>query len=706
MASVPKEKKGPSERRLNLEAARKRDKRAKGSDIGPTPPIFDLERRNSCEKDFGLFCKTYLPEVFELAWSQAHLLAISRIEEAVLVNGSFAFAMARGSGKSSLSRAAVLWAVLYGHSKYTFLIGANASKGEDALDTIKAWVRYVETIRLDFPEVSSAIVALNGVAQRASSQKQNQIPTEITWISNQVVLPSVDWPTNHPKNKKGKRCDTSGSIISVCGLDANGIRGSTHTTTTGAIIRPDLVIIDDPQTDASAESPTQVQKRFDLINGAILKMVGPNTQMRAIIPCTVIKKDDLACKVLDRKQSPLWRGEVTKLMPSMPTNMTLWDEYFGVYEQCLNSDPLDMEPANQFYIDNQEELEYGAVHSWPERKTDENITAIQNAMNMFYQDKASFYAEMQNEPLDDAANLLIMSMEELTNKQSSYNRLEVPDTAAYLTCHIDVHKDILYYSLVAWSQDFTGTVIDYGQWPDQSRRSFSHNDIKPKMSDLSNLNSEEEIIYEGLTKLKAFLESRDYQKPNGTNLYITKCLIDRGYKTDLVDQFCRDNAPIYQGMTGMGVKAGMKVITSGVSKDTLVKGFNWIVRPNPKYDRVDWVLADVNFWKTFMHERLNVGTGGSGCLDLFFHAKYGPRGHEMYAEHLRSEYYDTVYSDRSGRRVKEWSKIPNRDNHYLDTLVGACVAASMMGCELKTIDMKAVAEKKKKIKRTEFKGFN
>jgi hypothetical protein len=157
-------------------------------------------------------------------------------------------------------------------------------------------------------------------------------------------------------------------------------------------------------------------------------------------------------------------------------------------------------------------------------------------------------------------------------------------------------------------------------------------------------------------------------------------------------------------MTGMGVKASQKILTEMMNKDTLVKGYHWAVRPNAKYNSVQWVLADVNFWKGFTHERLIVGAGGSGSLDLFFH-KDGPRGHEMYAEHLRSEYYDTIYSDRTGRRVKEWQKILNKDNHFFDTLVGCCVAGSMLGCELQNIDMAAIAETKKKIKRTEFKGF-
>jgi hypothetical protein len=41
---------------------------------------------------------------------------------------------------------------------------------------------------------------------------------------------------------------------------------------------------------------------------------------------------------------------------------------------------------------------------------------------------------------------------------------------------IDVHDDLLYYCVVAWADDFTGYVIDYGTFPEQIRKRFSKSD--------------------------------------------------------------------------------------------------------------------------------------------------------------------------------------------------------------------------------------
>ena len=90
------------------------------------------------------------------------------------------------------------------------------------------------------------------------------------------------------------------------------------------------------------------------------------------------------------------------------------------------------------------------------------------------------------------------------------------------------------------------------------------------------------------------------------------------------------------------------------------------------------VLFDTNYWKSFVHARLKVAMGDRGCLSLF-----GDRAdqHRLLAEHLTAEY--RVKTTGRGRTVDEWKLRPERaDNHWLDCLVGAAVAASMQGASL------------------------
>jgi hypothetical protein len=77
--------------------------------------------------------------------------------------------------------------------------------------------------------------------------------------------------------------------------------------------------------------------------------------------------------------------------------------------------------------------------------------------------------------------------------------------------------------------------------------------------------------------------------------------------------------------------------------------------------------------------------GDPGSLSLFGH---NPDHHRLIAEHLTSEY--RVKTEGRGRTVDEWKlRLDGLDNHWLDCLVGAAVAASMGGAVLFGTDQKA-----------------
>ena len=101
------------------------------------------------------------------------------------------------------------------------------------------------------------------------------------------------------------------------------------------------------------------------------------------------------------------------------------------------------------------------------------------------------------------------------------------------------------------------------------------------------------------------------------------------------------------------------------------RGRGWKVRSMP-----GWI--DTNYWKSFVHARLAVAMGDRGCLSLF-----GRQAdeHRLLAEHLTAEY--CVPTEARGRVVDEWKlRAGGLDNHWLDCLVGCCVAGSIGGCQL------------------------
>jgi hypothetical protein len=154
-----------------------------------------------------------------------------------------------------------------------------------------------------------------------------------------------------------------------------------------------------------------------------------------------------------------------------------------------------------------------------------------------------------------------------------------------------------------------------------------------------------------------------------------------GESTDVVKLFCRQSK--YAGQLwpwhGKGVTASMKPLNEYRNEPGDRAGLNWRAPTiRGKRGAVRHIVADVNFWKSFVQSRLATAMGDSGALSLWGDK---PERHRLFAEHLTAEY--RIRTEGRGRTVHEWKMRPERaDNHWLDCLVGCAVGASMLGVEL------------------------
>ena len=135
-----------------------------GRDIGDIPAVVDPTRKARAATDFRFFCETYFPAAFTLAWSPDHLKVIAKIERAVLTGGLFAHAMPRGSGKTTLTTVACVWAILFGACPFVCLIAASAERARSLLSNIKTWFETNPLLLEDFPEVIYPVRKLGRIA--------------------------------------------------------------------------------------------------------------------------------------------------------------------------------------------------------------------------------------------------------------------------------------------------------------------------------------------------------------------------------------------------------------------------------------------------------------------------------------------------------------------------------------------------------------
>jgi len=644
-----------------------------GRDIGELPAVVNPERKARAASDFRYFCEVYFPNAFHKRWSPDHLKIIAKIEKAVRTGGLFAHAMPRGSGKTTITTVAAVWALLYGWSPFVALIAASAERARSLLENIKVWLETNPLLLEDFPEVVYPIRKLGRITNRQQGQLYHGEPTRIEWNADKIVLPTIPGSA------------AIGGIMTTSGMKGSVFRGQNHVLANGTVLRPKLAIVDDPQTTESACSLMQCRQREHILASDILGMAGPGEKIASVVCCTVIRPGDMADNLLDRDKHPDWNGERTKLIYQFPTDDKLWTEYAELRANSLRNDG-DGSPATEFYRANRDAMDAGAVVAWPERFNSDELSAIQHAMNLKLRNEAAFWSEYQNQPLaDETASREELTADEIANKVNRIERGVVPITATRLTAFIDVQGTLLYYVVCAWDDAFTGWVIDYGTYPDQQRPYFTLRDARLTLAHVTTATGLEGQIYAGLKTLTHNLLDRPWVTAGGGAMRIERCLIDAnwGESSDVVYEFCRQSAhaAIVTPSHGKFVGASSRTLTDRDKKPGERHGWHWIMPFAREKRGIRHVVYDTNFWKSFIHGRLAVAMGDRGCLSLFGDK---PELHQLFADHLCAEY--RVKVEGRGRTVDEWKHRPAReDNHWFDGLVASAVAASMQGCNLENV---------------------
>jgi hypothetical protein len=494
----------------------------------------------------------------------------------------------------------------------------------------------------------------------------------IEWSADKIVLPTI----------AGSRA--SGVVISSSGMHGSEIRGQHHARPDGQVVRPQLVLIDDPQTTESAWSWSQSQRRESILAGDVLGMAGPGKKIAGLMACTVIRPDDMASRILDREKHPDWQGERTKMVYAFPLNDKLWARYNELRSDSLRNDG-DCKVATEFYREHREAMDDGAQVAWSDRFNPDELSAVQHAMNLKFRDEAAFYSEYQNEPMVETLGDEMMTAEDIASKINGYKRDIIPVDCQYLTMFIDIHQNILFYLVAAWDKFFSGYVIDYGTFPDQKRLYFSLRDAYYTLPLLYPTGGLEGTIYSGLETLCDQKMGNRYFREDGTLMSIGRCLIDAnwGQTTDVIYQFCRQSkfAALLYPSHGKYVGASSIPFSDKPTHRGDRIGRHWRIPSQSGVRGIRHVLIDTNFWKSFIHSRLAVLMGDPGCLSFFGN---DANRHQLLAEHLTAEY--RVRTVANNRTVDEWKLRTTRpDNHWLDCIVGCAVAASIEGVELSTL---------------------
>ncbi len=207
------------------------------------------------------------------------------------------------------------------------LIGADRDAAQKLLQGIKVELETNDILLDLFPEAIHPIRRLEGIANRCRGQIYHGDRTYIGWTAKSIQFASIP--------ARGEPTGTaSGAIIETAGIRGK-VRGMQTALPSGQIARPDLFVVDDPQTDASAKSRTQVKSRLDVITGTCPGLAGPGKSISGFVTCTVIVEDDVADQILNPQKFPDYQGERFQLVYQWPTEIDLWEQYSTIYRESM-----------------------------------------------------------------------------------------------------------------------------------------------------------------------------------------------------------------------------------------------------------------------------------------------------------------------------------------------------------------------------------
>jgi hypothetical protein len=679
--SAKKPDKKTSSYQRHKEKARQRQAKQseEGRDIASDmPKITDEAQRERVSKSLRAFCEECMPEKFHLGWSPDHLKVIRKMEQSILHGESFAIAMPRGTGKTTLVVAAIIWAILCGHKKYAALIGADRDAATKLLNNIKVQLETNDKLYELFPEAIHPVRRLEGIANRCRGQIYNGDRTYIAWTAKSIQFASIP--------SRGEPTATaSGAIIETAGIRGK-VRGMQTALPNGQVARPDVFVVDDPQTDVSAKSRTQVKARLDVITGTCPGLAGPGESISGFVTCTVIVPDDVADQILNPQKFPDYQGERCQLVYQWPTNMDLWDDYSTIYRESVATG-AGMEACNRFVMKNWDSLHKGSEVAWDTRKKANELSSLQHAFNLRIKLGDTFWSEYQNLPLVDDDSEDLLTVDQIQIRTNGFGRGVVPHDANLITAYIDVQGECLFWGVMAiQTATFSCWLLDYGAWPEQRSNYYTKRGLTKKLSGKYS-GGREGRLRSGILELIDTLANREWLMPDGTtSLKIGQIGIDAAWgPATRVVQSAAIESPhraIVLPTFGRCLEAKDCPMDLWKPKPGERLGIGYSIRP--RQGGGVYGLLDANHWKSFVHSRLATSIGDDGSLSFF--AAELVTTHRMLAEHLRAELREET--TKGTRIVHVWT-LPDAkpDNDLFDVLAGCCAMASIKGARLAGVKM-------------------
>lgn len=611
------------------------------------PEPLKPRRRAAALKDPELFLRTYFPQEFPHRFDKNMQETIRVARMVIEAGGRFVVIQPRGSGKTSVLTRLGLWGTLAGLRDFMVILAATEPASARILQTLTVDLTANEILREDFPEVCAPFAAGEGQAQKMRGLHVEGEALHCAAGRDRLVFPIYQRP--------GSAAD--GQVILCRGL-TGALRGLSHARPDGRTIRPSCVLIDDPQSDTSARSAEQTREREQLLSGAVLGLAGPKQTVSVLVAATVIKKNDLAERLLDPAQHPEYQARRFPLVETWPSGTGFWEQYAATW---TSEGP---KAATAFYKENRKAMDEGAVVPCDWRIRPGELSAIQTAHNLRLEmGEAAFDAEMQGQPPSITAGTYDLQTGKILDHAVEIPRLHLPPSATVFTGFIDINRIGAHWCLTAFDQAMSAHVVAYGRHPARGEL----------WAENAPQHDKQVAIFTGLKTLCDQIAGTTFIQRDA-RVQPSLVLVDCGFESAVVHRFV-DSAARYpfRLLAAIG-KAAHKY---RVNTTTLIgRAFDHAHLQRTLDTRTRYVASNVDFWRE-VAQRAFLGTPGEpgGCT---LHAVENPKAHLPFAEHIVAEKLVAKYETDVGPRW-EWHPVPGSHWDWCDALTGTYTAAALSG---------------------------
>jgi len=611
----------------------------------------DPKRRARLEKKPGAWLRYYMPQTYFRPFIEPQNAIIRGAVEAQEQRKRFVVGAERGIGKTVILWGLVLMFALTGREKFPVCIMWARQATSRALRFWRMALAFNERLLADYPEYCMPYAWAKGSGFKVATSvwSHTNKPTGAMYQLNENIIV-------FPDNRGAIGCET---------INGNP-RGLNHPCSDGSVLRPSLVLIDDPQSRGVAKSPVQILQTIELIDADIAGLGSAGTILPILMSGNCIAPYDVMDHYLSH---PEWQGERIPRIASWPEGFEdsqsecrkRWNEWNTLRHESKK----ESRQAVAYYKAHKTVMVKGMVSNNPYgfERLRGHPDALYGAMvSYFTMGHNAFMAERQQQPVLVASTTYEINLQTILRRKSGYPRLCAPK-GSIINMGVDINYVGFNWVVVASDPvSQTRKVVAHGKWPSGGIL------VHAKATD----NTARFLIRRGIAQF-----SKEIIEPMRINCEGDQRGIHAACWDASSGKWQNAICAAIREMRSSVIQIPLKAFGSKTYRPRMTdlrQGLGWHITQWPQIGRVFVINAD--YWREQMQRGFVVEPTEAGALTLY-DPDPSASNREIAIQICGERLSEKVVTERN--EYYTWTRTPGVPNDRADALVYACALSGYEG---------------------------